>query len=256
MSKRKKTVIKLGDQTFPSWNQVRLYHRDLVQKHKNLGGKKKPYKTVVTNLHPDFAFLKALFSKHHQKKKKLCDKPLRRFEFGPITGSTKVNDSKWCCFVVNSTNWRVMWSAKDIGKPKTKRDEATLRSVLRAEISGQRDSFAAQHGATVDCQQCGTSLRNGKTGSKRLRPANIDHDVHEGQAFIETYRQFLPRISGKKLKLKTTKRYNTHVRVLADRKIAREWRLFHQEKTVFRFLCTTCNQQSDNKAPRKKKKNR
>jgi len=91
--------------------------------------------------------------------------------------------------------------------------------------------------------------------TRTLNPANVDHDVQQGQAFVETFRQFEERLLRKgiqKLSYDWTDRYNRRVQILQDRAIAKAWRAHHKKRTVYRFLCTPCNNQSRNKAPTRK----
>lgn len=240
-------MVRLGDIQFSSWNQARQHHLTLLRQYKDRY--KHTQGVVISKQHKDFPFLHDLFLHHPERERKLKGCRLHHFEFGPDENTT----SRWCCYVVNRNKKRVMWSARQIGVSRRKRDRARLKSILRIEVSGQRDRFARQHPAMVLCQDCGCQLRNKRTkqGSKQykhLPVANVDHDVQQGQAFIETYRGFRKKMVGMHIETTWTQRYHKNVQVLANRTLARQWRRYHKRKTVYRFLCIKCNNQSYNKA--------
>ena len=259
----KKSIV-LGDHTFPSWYKVRQYHLELMRKHRAAAEPNgPPYQSIVRHDHKDYAFLKALFRQHTDCKEKLKHCTLHYFEFAPDEGDVYKNNKNWCCFVINVNGHRARWSAKHIGVSKHKKQQDNRKAVFRMEISGQRDQFAAKHPWVVPCAECNTHLRNTKSQhpktikikaslKRSMRTANVDHDVDAGQAFIETFEAFEKKLGTRKLQYTWTKRYNRHVQVLENRDLARAWRRYHKKHTVFRFLCTTCNNQSHNKAKRKK----
>jgi hypothetical protein len=258
--------IKLGDKCFPSYNQARNYQLELMRTHRSIAEPLgSPYHSIITIDHKDFSFLFNLFNLHHEYERKLGGKGkvVYAFEFAPDNGEYIQTSKNWCCYVINQEGFRSKWSAKHIGVKKSKRKSDNLKSIFRIEISNQRNRFAQKHPHIVECNDCNTKMRNTKSLSKRKKQltrakslpiANVDHDVIRGKAFIESYNSFTSKLSLKDVELDWGECYNRKVQILANRPLAKSWRLYHKKNTVFRFLCTTCNNQSKNKAPRKKRK--
>ena len=256
-------MIKLGGQEFSSWNKARTYFNSIIKKYKAASIEAgPPYRISIT---PDqkkyWSFVKAMFNMLSSKRSKLKGEKLQRFEVAPEHGDAFNATGNWCMFVVNSVGNKEKWSARTIGKAKKKVQSDLHKSVFRLEISAQADNWAKQYPYIVQCELCETEILNPKTndtqmviaGTKRLRKSNVDHDVHKGQAFVTSYLQFKKKLRGQNIDIKWSNKYGRKVPRLKDRKLAGQWQRFHKQKTVFRFLCTTCNQQSENKAKRVKK---
>jgi len=251
MEKQKKKrkslyLFSLGGKEFTSKSALTKFYRNIVKDFKSTG--KRVYK--LEKQHESFEFVKDLFLRHPKARK---SELIERFEFKQNTQY----GSNWCGWVVYDNEKKESFGLKQCieGSYKHYRKSFALEA-MRNTITHQTLAFKKKYPNIVECNSCNKTLLNVYQGVKASNlnnieeKAQVDHDVTHGMSFSEIAKQF--KEENKHLKLTCTKR-NLYIYgkvrpgyVFKDEKTTKAWQNFHKEKTIFRFLCATCNTKSEN----------